>query len=148
MAFLNAAACTVMTKYEVHACTDITGFGLLGHLYEMGKGSGLSIELTCKSLPIFDAAVEYAEMGFVPAGAYSNRSFVGDNAVLDGVPRAYQDILFDPQTSGGLVIAAAQQDAQQLYTELCAVLENTVCGKPAIIGTVVERTDKVVRVNY
>ena len=147
MAFLNAAACTVMTKYEVHACTDITGFGLLGHLYEMGKGSGLSIELTCKSLPIFDAAVEYAEMGFVPAGAYSNRSFVGDNAVLDGVPRAYQDILFDPQTSGGLVIAVAQKDAQQLYAELCTVLENTVCGKPAIIGTVVERTDKVIRVN-
>ena len=148
MAFLNAAACTVMTKYEVHACTDITGFGLLGHLYEMGKGSGLSIELTCKSLPIFDAAVEYAEMGFVPAGAYSNRSFVGDNAALDGVPRAYQDILFDPQTSGGLVIAAAQKDAQQLYAELCAVLKNTVCGKPAIIGTVVERTDTVVRVKY
>lgn len=148
MAFLNAAACTVMTKYEVHACTDITGFGLLGHLYEMGKGSGLSIELTCKSLPIFDAAVEYAEMGFVPAGAYSNRSFVGDNAVLDGVPRAYQDILFDPQTSGGLVIAVAQKDAQQLYAELCTVLETTVCGKPAIIGMVAERTDKVVRVNY
>ena len=147
MAFLNAAACTVMTKYEVHACTDITGFGLLGHLYEMGKGSGLSIELTCKSLPIFDAAVEYAEMGFVPAGAYSNRSFVGDNAALDGVPRAYQDILFDPQTSGGLVIAVAQKDSQQLYAELCAVLENTVCGKPAIIGTVVERTNTVVRVN-
>ena len=146
MAFLNAAACNVMTKYEVHACTDITGFGLLGHLYEMGKGSGLSIELTCKSLPIFDAAVEYAEMGFVPAGAYSNRSFVGDNAVLDGVPRAYQDILFDPQTSGGLVIAVAQKDAQQLYAELCTVLENTACGKPAIIGTVVERADKVVRV--
>lgn len=148
MAFLNAAACNVMTKYEVHACTDITGFGLLGHLYEMGKGSGLSIELTCKSLPIFDAAVEYAEMGFVPAGAYSNRSFVGDNTALDGVPRAYQDILFDPQTSGGLVIAVAQKDAQQLYAELCAVLENIVCGKPAIIGTVVERTDKVVQVTY
>ena len=147
MAFLNAAACNVMTKCEVHACTDITGFGLLGHLYEMGKGSGLSIELTCKSLPIFDAAVEYAEMGFVPAGAYSNRTFVGDNAALDGVPRAYQDILFDPQTSGGLVISVAQKDAQSLYTELCTVLENTVCGKPAIIGTVVERTDKVIRVN-
>ena len=147
MAFLNAVACTVMTHYEVHACTDITGFGLLGHLYEMGKGSGLSIELTCKSLPIFDAAVEYAEMGFVPAGAYSNRSFVGDNAALDEVPRSYQDILFDPQTSGGLVIAVAQKDSQQLYAELCAVLENTVCGKPAIIGTVVERTNTVVRVN-
>mgnify|MGYP002740397014 FL=1 len=148
MAFLNAAACTVMTHYEVHACTDITGFGLLGHLYEMGKGSDLSIELISKALPIFDAAVEFAEMGFVPAGAYSNRTFVGDNAALDGVPRAYQDILFDPQTSGGLVIAVAPKDAPQLYGKLCTVLENTVCGKPAIIGTVVERTDTVVRVNY
>ena len=147
MASLNRKPKEVMDHFTVHACTDITGFGLLGHLYEMGKGSGLSIELTCKSLPIFDAAVEYAEMGFVPAGAYSNRSFVGDNAALDGVPRAYQDILFDPQTSGGLVIAVAQKDSQQLYAELCAVLENTVCGKPAIIGTVVERTNTVVRVN-
>jgi len=85
-------------------------------------------------------------MGFVPAGAYSNRSFVGDNAALDGVPRAYQDILFDPQTSGGLVIAVAQKDAQQLYEELCAVLETTVCGKPAIIGRVVKRGEKLLYV--
>lgn len=112
-----------------------------------GYRSGLSIELSYTSLPIFDAAVEYAEMGFVPAGAYSNRSFVGDNAALDGVPRAYQDILFDPQTSGGLVISVAPKDAERLYAELCIVLENTVCGKPAIIGTVVERIDRVVRVN-
>jgi selenide, water dikinase len=146
MAFLNAAACGIMTKYEVHACTDITGFGLLGHLYEMGKGSDVSIELAYQSLPIFDAAVEYAEMGFIPAGAYSNRNFVGDNAALDEVPRAYQDILFDPQTSGGLVISVAQKDAQSLYTELCAALEPTVCGKPAIIGTVAARNDKIVRV--
>ena len=68
--------------------------------------------------------------------------------MLDGVPRSYQDILFDPQTSGGLVIAVAPKDAPQLYGKLCTVLENTVCGKPAIIGTVVERTDTVVRVNY
>ena len=147
MAFLNAAACSVMAKYEVHACTDITGFGLLGHLYEMGKGSGLSIELIYKAVPIFDSAIENAEMGFVPAGAYSNRAFVGDNAAFDEVPRSYQDILFDPQTSGGLVMSVAEHDARSLYAELCSALEGTVCGKPAIIGRVVKRGEKLLYVH-
>ena len=139
MAFLNAAACTIMTKYAVHACTDITGFGLLGHLYEMAKGSGLSIELSYKDIPIFESAIEYAEMGFVPAGAYSNRAFVGTNVDCSETPRAIQDILFDPQTSGGLIISVAEHDAQALLQELCTVLEPTVCGKPAIIGRVVQQ---------
>lgn len=147
MAFLNAVACNVMTKYEVHACTDITGFGLLGHLYEMGKGSGLSIELSYKAVPVFASAIENAEMGFVPAGAYSNRAFVGEDAECIDVPRAYQDILFDPQTSGGLVISVAEHDAHALYAELCTALEGTVCGKPAIIGQTVKRGEKLLRVH-
>lgn len=146
MAFLNAAACAVMVRYEVHACTDITGFGLLGHLYEMAKGSGVSIELSYKAVPIFDSVIDAAETGFVPAGAYSNRSFVGENVEFAETPRAYQDVLFDPQTSGGLVIAVPRHEAQRLYAELCAALENTPCGKPAIIGRAVKREKKALRV--
>lgn len=146
MAFLNAAACTAMTKYEVHACTDITGFGLLGHAYEMGKGSSLSIELLYKAIPIFKSAIEYAEMGLVPAGAYSNRTFVGDNVDCGSTPRAVQDILFDPQTSGGLLIAVAEHDSQALLQELCTILEPTVCGKPAIIGNVVRQNAPILKV--
>ena len=146
MAFLNAAACAVMRQYEVHACTDITGFGLLGHLYEMAKASGTGLELSYKAVPIFDSVIDAAETGLVPAGAYSNRNFVKDNAEFAGVPRAYQDVLFDPQTSGGLVISVPQEQADGLYAALCAVLENTVCGKPAVIGRVVRRSGKILRV--
>ena len=146
MAFLNAAACAAAVKYEVHACTDITGFGLLGHLYEMGKASGVGIELSYKAAPLFDSVIDNAEMGFVPAGAYSNRSFVGDNVEFTGVPRAYQDVLFDPQTSGGLVISVAEHDAHALYAELCTALEGTPCGKPALIGRAVPHRGKTLRV--
>lgn len=146
MAFLNKRACEIMLKYNVHACTDVTGFGLLGHLYEMEKSSGLTIEILYKNIPLFDSVIENAEMGFVPAGAYSNKKFVGDNVDFDQVPRAYQDILFDPQTSGGLIIAVAKEDAEKLYEELCTVLENTVCGKPAIIGNAIKRKGKILYV--
>lgn len=146
MAFLNAAACGVMVKYDINACTDITGFGLLGHLYEMGKSSGISIELHYKDVPVFDAAVENAEMGFVPAGAYSNKKFVGENVAFHNTPRAYQDILFDPQTSGGLVISVPERYANELYQELCSALENTIAGKPEIIGRVIKRGEKILEV--
>ena len=147
MAFLNAAACAAAVQYEVRACTDITGFGLLGHLYEMGKASGVGIELSYKAVPLFDSVVDNAEMGFVPAGAYSNRNFVGENVQFTGVPRAYQDVLFDPQTSGGLVISVAEHDVCALYAELCTALEGTPCGKPALIGRAVKRGEKLLRVS-
>lgn len=146
MAFLNAAACDAMLKYDINACTDITGFGLLGHLYEMGKSSGVSIEVNYKDVPIFDASVENAEMGFIPAGVYSNKKFVGDNAAFHNTPRAYQDILFDPQTSGGLVISVPERYANKLYKELCSALENTIVGKPAIIGRVIKQGEKILEV--
>ena len=85
-------------------------------------------------------------MGFVPAGAYSNRAFVGTNVDCGETPRAIQDILFDPQTSGGLIISVAEHDAQALLQELCTVLEPTVCGKPAIIGRVVQQRETALHV--
>lgn len=146
MAFLNAVACSVMVKYEVNACTDITGFGLLGHIYEMGKASGVGIEILYKNVPLFDSVIENAEMGFVPAGAYSNKDFIGDNIEFIETPRAYQDALFDPQTSGGLLISVPEYCAQKLYEELCKNLQDSVCGKPAIIGYVVKRKEKILTV--
>ena len=147
MAFLNAKARNIMVKYKINACTDITGFGLLGHLYEMGKGSGMSIEVDYKSVPIYKSVIESAEMGMMPAGVYSNRNFVGDNIVFENVPLAYQDLMFDPQTSGGLLISVDKEDAAALYEELSQALENTPCGKPAIIGLVTKREEKILMVS-
>ncbi len=136
MAFLNAKAQSVMKKYEINACTDITGFGLLGHLYEMAKASSVSISINYSAIPIFDETLEYAEMGFLPAGVYSNKNFVGDAVHFYNTPRAYQDILFDPQTSGGLLISVPESEVENFYSELSDALTNTICGKPEIIGRV------------
>lgn len=136
MAFLNAAAKNVMMKYTVNACTDITGFGLLGHAYEMAKNSGVTIEIAYEALPAFPSAIENAKMGLLSAGVYSNREFAGEHIEFEDVPVCYQDLMFDPQTSGGLLISAPEKEAEKMYAELCKVLENTVCGKPAVIGKV------------
>ena len=143
MAFLNKTAKDEMVKHEVHACTDITGFGLLGHCYEMAKGSNVNIEISASSVPIFQGALEYASMGILAAGVYENVKFVG-NAVRfnNDVKQEVQDVLFDPQTSGGLLISVGEEKVQALYSDLSMALSNTVCGKPSIIGRVVERNDQ------
>lgn len=142
MAFLNKTARDVLVRYDVHALTDVTGFGLLGHCYEMAKGSEVDVELSAQDVPIFADAVDYAGMGILAAGVYANRSFVGDSVQFQDVDRAIADVMFDPQTSGGLLISVACHDAIPLYTELCKSLSHTVCGKPAIIGQVLEKKDR------
>lgn len=139
MAFLNKTAKDIMVKYEVHACTDITGFGLLGHCYEMAFSSGVSMELNSSSIPIFTQSLEYASEGILPAGVYANRKFVGDSVVFKNIAQKVEDVLFDPQTSGGLLISVAEKDSKNLYNELNFSLANTVCGRPAIIGNVTKR---------
>jgi selenide,water dikinase len=119
MATLNRNAAEVMSNYPVHACTDITGFGLLGHMAEMVSGTPLGIRLTSREIPILPEAVEYAGMGLVPAGAYKNREF--RECMVDFAPsvdRLIQDILFDPQTSGGLLIGVERDRAGDLVAEL------------------------------
>lgn len=139
MAFLNKKAKDEMVKHEVHACTDITGFGLLGHCYEMAKSSNVNIEISASSIPIFDGALEYASMGILAAGVYENTKFVGDTVQFNNVAQEVQDVLFDPQTSGGLLISVPQENAKALYKDLDNALSNTVCGRPCIVGRVVER---------
>ena len=119
MARLNRKPAEIMSRYEVHACTDITGFGLLGHLAEMVTGSGQSIRLLGDAIPMIPEAREYGQMGFVPAGAYRNREF-REGMVEFGrsVDRLTQDILFDPQTSGGLLIAVSRDVSEALIREL------------------------------
>lgn len=121
MATLNKNAADVMAHYPVHACTDITGFGLLGHLSEMVAGSGCGVRIEAIRVPVFPETLEYAAMGLVPAGAYRNREF--RLFMVDFAPtvdRLLQDVLFDPQTSGGLLICVAPQEAENLLKDLKA----------------------------
>ena len=138
MARLNRDAARAMQHYRVHGCTDVTGFGLMGHSCEMAQGSGCTLHLKAGSIPFHPEALEMADMGLVPAGAYRNRDFAGQAAVLKGeVSRAMQDILYDPQTSGGLLIAVDERDADALLDELASVAPGA-----ARIGYVTEREEK------
>ncbi len=134
MAALNKTAAEVMEDFPVHACTDITGFGFLGHLSEMVVGSGCGVRIAASSVPVFPETLEYCAMGLVPAGAYRNRDF--RLSMVDFAPnveRVLQDVLFDPQTSGGLLICVAPEKAEDLLTALKA----KGIGSAAIVGEVI-----------
>ena len=140
MTTLNRSARDVMVRYDVHACTDVTGFGLMGHSCEMAQGSGCTLHLQTGKIPYHPEALEMAEMGLIPAGAYRNRDFAEHAAEVRGdVSRAMQDILYDPQTSGGLLIAVDERDGETLLRELRSVI-------PAAsdIGYVTEAEEKAI----
>ncbi len=119
MAELNKTAAEVMADYEVHACTDITGFGLIGHLAEMVYGSGKSLLINSSETPVIPEALEFASMGMVPAGAHKNREFRECMTHLSpNISPVIRDIFYDPQTSGGLLICCASSQAQSLLSEL------------------------------
>ncbi len=122
MAALNAkAAQAVREVSRVHACTDVTGFGLLGHSYEMASGSGVTVRLHGAALPLLPQAEELADMGIVPGGAYRNRDYVKPHLrVLDGAQRARLDLAADPQTSGGLLVSLPRANAEELLEKLHA----------------------------
>ncbi len=135
MASLNHTAAKVMQDYPVHGCTDITGFGLIGHLVEMLQGTALGLKLFAAQMPVLDKAIEFASMGLVPGGAYKNKSFRESYVDMDaGVDVALQDILYDPQTSGGLLIAVSPDAADKLVTRL----KDEGVQPAAIIGEVVD----------
>lgn len=119
MAALNATAANVMRSVGVHACTDITGFGLLGHLREMAENSSVDMNVDLTSVPLLPRAEELAGEGLIPAGAYRNREHFEDHIEIRGkLKQALLDILFDPQTSGGLLIAVPQERGDQLLSGL------------------------------
>ena len=113
MMSLNRKPKEVMDHFTVHACTDITGFGLLGHSLEMAEASKVSFHLHKKAIPFIQESLDYAEMGLVPAGAHENRKFQEEKVSFLGIDTAFQDILFDPQSSGGLLysIPGEEKDA-------------------------------------
>ncbi|HUS05936.1 MAG TPA: selenide, water dikinase SelD [Bryobacteraceae bacterium] len=112
MLLLNRAAGEAMLDLDVHACTDITGFGLLGHAREMAAGSGVTLEIEAGSVELLPGALEYARRGAVPAGLLNNMEFV-QSCVLeaDALPDDLVKLLYDPQTSGGLLVSLPAKDA-------------------------------------
>lgn len=135
MKSLNKKAKEAMEGLCVHACTDITGFGLLGHGIEMAQASQVFVDLYVKKVPVITDALSYAEMGLVPAGSYNNREYTGhlvDRAQVAGV---YYDLLYDPQSSGGLLFSIPQEQADLAMQRL---KEADLDTKTAIIGEVRE----------
>ena len=137
MATLNKTARDFMVRYDVHSCTDVTGFALLGHSYEMAQGSGCTIHIQTDKVPYHAEALELAAMGLVPAGAYRNREFAQAGVAIRGkLSQAMEDILYDPQTSGGLLFALPEQEAQACLSRLKASIPDA-----AIIGYVTEKEE-------
>ena len=134
MAALNKKASELMMAVDVHACTDVTGFGLLGHACEMIEGTDTGVVIYRDRVPFFPEARELAEMGLVPGGTYRNREFRSDMVDIGrDVPDWLVDILFDPQTSGGLLISVPESQAESLLNTMHAEgLEEA-----AIVGEVV-----------
>ena len=122
MTTLNKAARDVMVKYRVHACTDVTGFGLLGHGSELAQGSDVQLVIRTADVPVLDHALDFARDGILPAGMYRNRAFAEHTVDAGETSRALQDIFYDPQTAGGLLLAVEPADADALERELLAAL--------------------------
>ncbi len=126
MAFLNKYAWEAMQGVRVDGCTDITGFGLIGHAAEMARAGGVTLELYSHKVPIFPRALEMAAMGIIPAGAYRNMDYVGPEVIQflsrdpdrDAALRARIDCLYDPQSSGGLLIAVKESEIPRLTEQL------------------------------
>ena len=142
MASLNKKAKQVVEKYDVSACTDVTGFGLLGHSVEMASASDVTFDIRVKDVAYMEDAIACAKMGLVPAGAYKNRGYSIDKVDTGSVEEHYLDLLYDPQTSGGLLIAVAPGEASRMMEDFAeAGMETRV----SVIGEVAEKSDKLIR---
>ncbi len=134
MTALNKEASEAMQEVGVHAATDITGFGLLGHAAEMVEGTEVGMVIDSAAVPVFPEAKGLAEMGMIPGGLHRNRDFRKGMVDISGeVPQYLQDILYDPQTSGGLLIAVPHERAWMLLEKL----QEKGVADAAIIGEVV-----------
>ena len=118
MMTLNKYARDIMVKYRVHACTDVTGFGMMGHLLEMAQGSEAEVHVDLSGIAFVPQALELARLGVLPAGVYRNRHFAERWVEAGETELAVQDLLYDPQTSGGLMMAVHPEDAPALLEEL------------------------------
>jgi selenide,water dikinase len=133
MTTLNKYAAQCWAGHQVHACTDVTGFGFLGHLHEMMNGA-LSCHVHSAQVPVFQEALDYADEFLLTAAGQRNRNFVGERVRFQGLPFAMEEVLFDPQTSGGLLAAVAAEDADTLVEQLRAL------GLPAaVVGEIIPK---------
>jgi len=142
MSSLNKKAKEVVENYPVTACTDITGFGLLGHCVEMASASEVTFEIKVEEIAYMKDAISYAKMGLVPGGAYKNRQHSGKLVDTSRVAEHYVDLLYDPQTSGGLLISISPENVEQLMEDFANKNMDT---KVSIIGKVVEKGEKLIR---
>ena len=136
MARLNASAAQAMLKYEVHAATDITGFGLSGHALKMAEGSKVTLRFEASLLPLLPGARHWSRKGMIPGGGQRNHEFFGPKVqVSERIPPEFAELAFDPQTSGGLLIALPDREADGLLADLR--VEGNL--DAAIVGCVSER---------
>ncbi len=137
MTTLNKGARDCAVHYRVHACTDVTGFSLMGHMLEMMQGSEFSARVETGAIDFLPRVLEFANMGLLPAGVYRNRNYAEPLVDEGGLPLNVRDALFDPQTSGGLLIAVDPRDADALERDLRASVPSA-----QRIGTVIAKSDK------
>ena len=139
MATLNKYAADKARKYNINACTDITGFGLVGHAFEMAEASNVSIHIKSQNIKFMEGAKEYAKMGFIPGGTYRNKKWVNHRYTSNIIDDYIVDLLFDPQTSGGLMYSMTEGEGHRLYDELTKI--GIEC---SIMGYVTELKDKFI----
>jgi selenide,water dikinase len=142
MVHLNRTASQVMRRYSVHACSDVTGYGLLGHAFEMAGGSGVTVVLTSTALPVLPGGVRLAEAGTLTGGCRRNRDYLKDKvSIAPSIRMGLVEVALDPQTSGGLLIAVPAAEAPALVAELHA---NDIADA-AVVGRALAREDVAVK---
>ena len=139
MTSLNKKAKEVIENYNISACTDITGFGLAGHAMEMASSSDVTFELDVKNVPYIEGALDMAKMGLVPAGTYNNKNYISEDVLSENIEEYYLDALYDPQTSGGLMITLPQCEVENIMKDFA---EKNMDTKVAVIGRVIEKSTK------
>ena len=132
MAQLNREAADIMVSLGVNACTDITGFGLIGHACNIAENSGISIELFTDKIPLIDEVLQFARMGLIPRGAYSNQEYYAGRVEKNNTNEELMNVFYDPQTSGGLLIAVPPQRADEMLNRI----RKAGYSKAAIVGRV------------
>ncbi len=136
MAALNKYARDIAKEYSIHSCTDVTGFGLAGHALEMARGSEMTFELYMDQVPVLKGAGEYAQMGLIPAGAYRNREYAAEYTDSRIKESYLEDLAFDPQTSGGLLLCVDEKEAEALLEKLSSLEQRS-----AIVGMVCRKKE-------
>ena len=135
-------AAQAMREFEIRGATDVTGFGLLGHSWEMACASRVTIEIDAARVPLLCGAIELAAEGMLTSGDRTNRDYVGDDIeIADGVNKQLRSLLYDPQTAGGILISVAEDRAEELLARLGKTYD-----RAAIIGRVVERGEHSIKV--